>query len=93
MPARRMLTPRSRPARRPPRRPPRFESSLNLLHGLFCPSETDSCQASDRVQIFAGVLEAADCPDLVGLQEIGARLEELLTPILARVCNGDYTIA
>lgn len=67
--------------------------TLNLLHGLFCPSETDSCQASDRVQIFAGVLEAADCPDLVGLQEIGARLEELLTPILARVCNGDYTIA
>ena len=67
--------------------------TLNLLHGLFCPSETDSCQAPDRVQLFAELLEAADCPDLVGLQEIGARLEELLPPALERACDGDYTIA
>jgi len=67
--------------------------TLNLLHGLVCPSETDSCQAPDRVQIFAELVEAADCPDLVGLQEIGDRLEELLAPALGRVCDGEYTIA
>jgi endonuclease/exonuclease/phosphatase family metal-dependent hydrolase len=67
--------------------------TLNLLHGVYCPPDTDSCHAPDRVELFAGLLEEADCPDLVGLQEIGARLEELLPPALARVCDGDYRIA
>lgn len=67
--------------------------TLNLLHGFFCPPETDSCRAPDRVQIFIEMLEGADCPDLVGLQEIGTRLEELLPPALGRACGGDYAIA
>ena len=67
--------------------------SLNLLHGVYCPPDTDSCHAPDRVELFAGLLETAHCPDLVGLQEIGPRLEELLPPALERVCDGDYTIA
>ena len=67
--------------------------TLNLLHGLFCPAETDSCQAPDRVEIFAELVEAADCPDLIGLQEIGARLEELLPAAVERLCGGEYTIA
>jgi endonuclease/exonuclease/phosphatase family metal-dependent hydrolase len=65
---------------------------LNLLHGLFCPPETDSCQAPDRVQIFTELAEAADCPDLIGLQEIGARLEELLPAAVASMCDGEYSI-
>jgi endonuclease/exonuclease/phosphatase family metal-dependent hydrolase len=67
--------------------------TLNLLHGFFCPPETDSCQAPDRVRIFTELVEAADCPDAVGLQEIGARLEELLPPAVATMCDGQYTIA
>ena len=67
--------------------------TLNLLHGFFCPPKTDSCQAPDRVRIFAELVEAADCPDLVGLQEIGARLEELLPPAVATLCDGEYAIA
>ena len=67
--------------------------TLNLLHGFFCPPETDACLAPDRVAIFAEALEAAGCPDLVGLQEIGARLEELLPPALDRTCDGGYAIA
>lgn len=67
--------------------------TLNLLHGLFCPDETDWCQAPDRVQILAEQLEAAGCPDLVGLQEIGERLGELLPQVLERVCGGEYEIA
>ena len=68
-------------------------ATLNLLHGLFCPEETDSCQAPDRVQIFTELVEAADCPDLIGLQEIGARLEELLPDAVAGMCDGEYEIA
>jgi endonuclease/exonuclease/phosphatase family metal-dependent hydrolase len=67
--------------------------TLNLLHGFFCPPETDACQAPDRVRIFTELVEAADCPDLIGLQEIGARLEELLPPAVAALCDGAYTIA
>jgi hypothetical protein len=67
--------------------------TLNLLHGFFCPPETDSCQAPDRVAIFTELVEAADCPDLIGLQEIGARLEELLATAVGTLCDGSYTIA
>jgi Endonuclease/Exonuclease/phosphatase family len=73
--------------------PPVRVVTLNLLHGFFCPPETDACQAPDRVRIFTELVEAADCPDLVGLQEIGARLEELLPPAVATLCAGEYTIA
>jgi endonuclease/exonuclease/phosphatase family metal-dependent hydrolase len=67
--------------------------TLNLLHGLLCPAETDSCQAPDRVQIFAELVEEAGCPDLVGLQEIGPRLEELVPAAVDALCGGDYAIA
>lgn len=67
--------------------------TLNLLHGFFCPEATDSCQAPDRVQIFAEQVEAAGCPDLIGLQEIGTRLAELMPSILATLCEGEYEMA
>lgn len=67
--------------------------TLNLLHGLFCPAETDACQAPDRVAIFAELVEEANCPELIGLQEIGPRLEELIPPMVETLCDGRYTIA
>jgi endonuclease/exonuclease/phosphatase family metal-dependent hydrolase len=67
--------------------------TFNALHGLFCPEETDSCRAPERVQIFTELVEAAACPDLVGLQEIGTRLEELLPDAVAGMCDGEYEIA
>lgn len=67
--------------------------TFNALHGLFCPEETDSCQAPDRVQLLGDWLERVDCPDLVGLQEVGPRLEELLTADVPTWCKGDYEIA
>jgi hypothetical protein len=54
---------------------------------------TDSCRAPERVQIFGELVEDADCPDLSGLQEIGSRLEELLPPAVASLCDGSYEIA
>ncbi len=53
--------------------PPVRVATLNLLHGLFCPPETDACQAPDRVRISTELVEDADCPELIGLQEIGRR--------------------
>ncbi|MGH9013347.1 MAG: endonuclease/exonuclease/phosphatase family protein [Acidimicrobiia bacterium] len=67
--------------------------TYNVLHGLFCPAETDFCQAPDRVEVLVRHLEAAGCPDLVGLQEVGARQEELIGPALEDTCDGTYEIA
>ena len=55
--------------------------TLKLLHWLFCPPETDSCRAPDRVRTFADLVEGADYPELIGLQEIGDQLEEFRAPI------------
>jgi endonuclease/exonuclease/phosphatase family metal-dependent hydrolase len=67
--------------------------TLNLLHGLFCDEGTDNCQAPDRVAIFGEQVEAAGCPDLVGIQEVGTRLEQLLTTTVPQLCNGAYEVA
>jgi hypothetical protein len=67
--------------------------TFNALHGLFCPDETDWCKAPDRVAMFGELVEAADCPDLIGLQEVGERLGELIPPLVETLCDGEYTIA
>jgi endonuclease/exonuclease/phosphatase family metal-dependent hydrolase len=68
-------------------------ADLNLLHGLFCePDVTDWCNAPARVEILGKWLEQSKCPDLVGLQEIAARQEELITELVTEVCDGEYEI-
>jgi hypothetical protein len=68
-------------------------ADLNLLHGLFCqPDVTDWCHAPARVEILGKWLEKAKCPDLVGLQEINARTEELINDLVKTVCGGAYTV-
>ncbi|MGH9113718.1 MAG: endonuclease/exonuclease/phosphatase family protein [Acidimicrobiales bacterium] len=67
--------------------------TYNLLHGLSCPSSTDFCKAPARVHLLTHELEAADCPELVGLQEVAPRQEELLPPALESICDGEYEIA
>jgi endonuclease/exonuclease/phosphatase family metal-dependent hydrolase len=66
--------------------------NLNLLHGTFCPPETDGCQAPDRVELLAQELEDAGCPDVVGLQEININLAKLLEARDDTLCEGDYKI-
>jgi hypothetical protein len=85
------MTPASAATRRPAE--PVTVVTLNLLHGIFCPQDTDHCQAPDRVKIFGEQLEAAGCPDLVGIQEVGTRLGELLTSSVPTLCHGSYRIA
>ena len=66
--------------------------NLNLLHGVFCEAESNGCQASDRVALLAQQLEASDCPEIVGLQEINQTLADLITKANKKLCDGKYEI-
>ncbi len=66
--------------------------NLNLLHGAFCPPETNGCQAPDRVDLLLQQLEDSSCPDVVGLQEINQNLSDLLARKHTSVCGGKYRL-
>jgi endonuclease/exonuclease/phosphatase family metal-dependent hydrolase len=67
--------------------------NLNLLHGAFCPPETNGCQAPDRVALLMRQLEDSACPDIVGLQEINRSLSKLVAKARKTVCDGKYDLA
>ncbi len=64
--------------------------NLNLLHGVFCEQESDGCQATDRVALLMEQLEASNCPEIVGLQEINEQLSGLLKKATKKACGGEY---
>jgi hypothetical protein len=66
--------------------------AVNVLHGLFCPEETDACDAPARLELLWAALEDAGCPDLVGLSEIGPRQSELVPERLGDLCGGRYEL-
>ena len=65
----------------------------NILHGIFCPADTDNCRASDRVALFLSQLQNAKCPQVVGLQEVSGQLAGLIKEQLPGVCGGKYKLA
>jgi endonuclease/exonuclease/phosphatase family metal-dependent hydrolase len=65
----------------------------NILHGIFCPSDTDNCRAPDRVALFLSQLQDAKCPQVVGLQEVSGQLAGLIEDQLPGVCGGKYELA
>jgi endonuclease/exonuclease/phosphatase family metal-dependent hydrolase len=67
--------------------------NYNILHGIFCPSDTDSCRAPDRVALFLSQLQDAQCPQVVGLQEVSGQLAGLISQQLPGVCGGKYKLA
>jgi endonuclease/exonuclease/phosphatase family metal-dependent hydrolase len=66
--------------------------NLNILHGIFCPPETKGCQARDRVALLAEQLEASDCPEVVGLQEVNLLINKEINRIKKKVCDGEYKV-
>jgi endonuclease/exonuclease/phosphatase family metal-dependent hydrolase len=70
--------------------------TFNLLHGLFlgsdCPEETDGCQADARLDMTWDQVEAAGCPDIIGLQEVGPSQQERIPATLPDVCGGIYEV-
>jgi endonuclease/exonuclease/phosphatase family metal-dependent hydrolase len=67
--------------------------NYNILHGIFCPADTDACRASDRIALFLDQLEAAKCPQVVGLQEVSGQLAGLIEEQLPGACGGKYKLA
>jgi len=68
-------------------------ASLNVLHGLSCPSETQACRVADRQDLLFDWLESIDCPDVVLLQEIlGEHIYALLQERAAVRCGGVYQV-
>jgi endonuclease/exonuclease/phosphatase family metal-dependent hydrolase len=67
--------------------------NYNILHGIFCPPDTAACRAPDRVTLFLDQLEAAKCPQVVGLQEVNDNLANLIQQQLPGVCGGKYELA
>jgi endonuclease/exonuclease/phosphatase family metal-dependent hydrolase len=66
--------------------------SQNLLHGIACAPDSDRCDLPARVELFAGQVGRAGCPDVVAVQEANDRTVELLRPSIAGVCNGRYRV-
>jgi hypothetical protein len=48
-------------------------ANLNILHGFACdapaPADGDQCRVADRIDLLIQHITAADCPDIVTLQE------------------------
>ena len=53
--------------------------SQNILHGVGCPAESDSCRVGERVALFMDQLAEAGCPELVSLQEANERIAGLVS--------------
>jgi endonuclease/exonuclease/phosphatase family protein len=64
--------PRSAPKTAAPKSDLRIVT-MNVLHGILCPNETNDCQGDDRMALLGQQLQAAKCPPVVALQEIGPR--------------------
>jgi len=48
--------------------------TMNILHGIVCPSAPDDCQGGDRIALLGRQLQAAKCPPVVALEEISERM-------------------
>lgn len=67
-------------------------ASLNFLHGLSCPPETDRCRLPDRTGLLFDFIVARGCPDVVTLQEIWPPSVELIETRLASACPFTYQL-
>ena len=45
-------------------------ATLNVLHGLVCPSGTANCRLSDRIALLGQWILERKCPDVIALQEV-----------------------
>lgn len=65
-------------------------ATFNILHGLFCPANTDQCRLDDRIALLAKWIERTGCPDVVALQEVSQPVDERLEQELPSLCGGRY---
>jgi len=68
-------------------------ADLNVLHGLFCPSETGDCRVADRIDLLFEWVASVGCPDVVTLQEVlGRRAVDLVRRAAASSCPFAYEV-
>ena len=65
-------------------------ADLNILHGLFCPQDADSCRLPDRIDLLFQWIAASGCPDIVTLQEVWPGAVPLIEAHLATICPFAY---
>ncbi len=53
--------------------------SQNILHGVGCAADSDSCRVSERVSLFMAQLAQVGCPELVSIQEANERIVSLVS--------------
>ena len=68
-------------------------ANLNLLHGIFCPPESEDCRLVDRVGLTMEFVRASGCPDVITLQEIWPPSVERIEALAAGVCPFTYHVA
>jgi endonuclease/exonuclease/phosphatase family metal-dependent hydrolase len=66
--------------------------SQNLLHGTACAEDSNRCDLPARVQLFVDQLAAADCPELVSVQESNQQTVDELQSALGDGCTADYEV-
>lgn len=68
-------------------------ANLNLVHGIFCPPDSDNCRLPDRVELMMQFVSGAGCPDVVTLQEIWPPSVALIDARAGTVCPFAYETA
>ena len=65
---------------------------MNVLHGALCDDGPEHCAAKARMQLLARAIEAADCPEVVGLEEIAPGWRTSLFARAKTLCDGAYHV-
>jgi hypothetical protein len=65
--------------------------SLSMLDGEACPALTNRCQVPDRVAMVVHLVEEANCPQVVALQDTAPWIWSEFEAHLATWCGGRYT--
>lgn len=70
-------------------------ATLNVLHGnpIAVPdcAQDDQCGAPDRVELLMRHIAESRCPEIVTLQEVDTRIEQLIDSALPALCDGTYS--
>jgi endonuclease/exonuclease/phosphatase family metal-dependent hydrolase len=68
--------------------------NFNVLHGAFCPAESENCQLADRMELLGRRLEEAQCPDVVGMQEVSRRVyDQIKRQPVIEACDYEIVLA
>lgn len=67
-------------------------ANLNLVHGIFCPPDSDACRLPDRVDLMFEFIRGSGCPDVVTLQEIWPPSVALIEERAGNVCPFPYEV-